>query len=136
MRRKLKSKKDTEFETLKDQWYKKLEDSGFDDIEQDEFKLKAWSSQLFIHSTQTSWEAKAIYYQMATNFLEEYKFSSKLDQIIWEYHANGLGVREIAKIVSRLKVKKKEKDTIARIIAGLKIKMFTMYLQPMKEYHE
>ena len=129
-------KSKTDFDLLKDEWYKKLEDSGFQDIEQDEERLKSWSSQRYIHSDPVNWAAKFAYHQMATNFLEEYRFKNKLEQAIWEYHANGLSAREIVKVLKSLNVPKHSRQKLDQIITRLKTKMFDLYRMPMKEYHE
>jgi len=127
----------TEFDLLKDEWYQKLKDDGFDDVEQDENKLKKWSSgSNRFHGEPLNWEAKATYYQMASSFLEEYKFATKREQIIWEYHANGLSTREIAKTLNKLRTQKTRHDIIANVINKLKVKMYCMYMEPKEDYHE
>ncbi len=130
--------KKTKFQFLQEKWYAKLAKSGFEDIEKDERYLKKYSNQVHIHSNQTSWEAKAAYFQMASNFLEDYKFASNLDRTIWEYHANGLSLNEIAATLKKVKPKSRKitRDIAFSVIKALKFKMYTLYMQPMKEYHE
>ena len=132
-----KSKKD-DFKKLKDKWYKKLKDSGFEDVEQDEERLKSWSSVFFIRHTVDEWQAKATYYQMATNFLEEYKFENEIERVIWSYHAHGMGVREIADTLRKAKIKSigAKKSNIWLVIKKLKKSMYSMYLAKTPEYHE
>lgn len=125
-----------DFQKLQKKWYKKLEDSGFEDIESDEFNLKTWSSTFHLKHSLETWQAKAEYYQLATNFLEEYKFNSNLDKIIWEYHSNGLGARKIATILKDAKIKVSNRTTIWEVIKKLKSSMYEMYLAPKKEYYE
>lgn len=126
--------------TLKEQqelWYKKLQKEGFEDIESDEHHLKFYTSQFAAKFIPETWQAKARYYQMATNFLEEYKFNTKLEQVVWEYHVNAISYRDIAKILKKVRlVKNTNRTTIYKMIKRLKEKMFDMYVLPQTEYHE
>lgn len=129
------------YEELRDKWYKKLKKQGFEDIEDINGQLKMYSSTLLGNRKKVlvqhgGWQAKAEYYNLAGQFLNEYKFNTKLDKIIWEYHANGLGVREIAQILRKVRVLKTSHTTIWNIIKRLKIIMYSMYLEPKKEYRE
>lgn len=135
-------RKKTEYEKLRDKWYKKLSKvkddvypDGFQDIESDEYKLKDWSYK-FAAKDAVLWQAKATYYQMAASFLEEYKFSNKVEQIIWEYHANGIGVRDIARTLNKLRLFKTNRTTVWQIIQRLKASMYNMYMAKLTEYHE
>lgn len=128
-----------EFQELQDKWYGKLEKSGFQDIESDENHLKFYSSQFAAQFRDGAWQAKAAYYQMASNFLEEYKFDTKRDRIIWEYHSNALSYRDIAKILNKLKTTRTASRTsVYNVLKRLRIKMFDMYmaLDSETEYHE
>lgn len=127
-----------DFKKLKDKWYKKLEKSGFEDVESDEYNLKSWSSVLFLRKTPESWEAKATYYQMASNFLEEYKFDSNIEKTIWEYHSNGLSARNTSVLLKKARVKSiaTSKSKISEIVYKLKMKMYEMYIAKKPEYLE
>jgi hypothetical protein len=131
--------KKTELETLKDKWYKKLKDEGFNDIEQDEDNLKEWSRSVFgrkHNSTwQGGWQARFEYYQLATRFLNEYKFETPLQKIVWEYHSNGLSDRETAKVLKAVKIKCSA-STAYQIIRKLKARMCDMYLMKTEPRHE
>jgi transposase-like protein len=133
--------KKPDYEKEKAKWYKKLENSGFVDIEQDEDNLKKWSSvftaEVGKHSLEL-WKIKAEYFQMATNFLEEYKFDNNVEKVIWEYHANGLSIREIADLLKKARVKSVgvKKSNVSLIIKRLKNSMYAMYVAPTEEYHE
>lgn len=133
-----KNNKKAEFQKLKTKWYGKLKKSGFEDIESDEDNLKVWSSIFYLRRSNISWEAKASYYQMASNFLEEYKFTSNIEKIIWEYHSNGIGVRDISKLLKKAKIKsvKTARTSVWLIIKKLRSSMYQMYLAPKEEYHE
>ena len=135
-----KPKRQPNYEELRDTWYKKLKDSGFEDIEQDEDTLKRWDSHYFTKRRNLTesggWQAKAAYYSMAGRFLNEYKFDTPLEQAVWEYHANGLGRRDISKILKAAKLTKLSHASIGIIIYKLKMKMYDMYLEPKKKTRE
>lgn len=126
---------------LKGKWYEKLKKVEFEDIERDEDTIKAYSSDTFrrrnVDNQAGGWQVKAEYYYMATQFLNEYKFNTKMEQIIWEYHAEGIGAEDIAKTLKSMDFKKyTNKIAVTNIIKRLKNKMFDMYMAPKKEYHE
>lgn len=135
-----------DFKKLKDEWYEKLKTTkskeypnGFQDIEKDEDTLKKYSFQsVFDNTKNKDWQAKATYYQMATNFLEDYKFSTTIEKLIWEYHANGISLRDISKLLTKAKVTSifVNKDAIFAIVQKLKKSMYSMYLNQQDEYHE
>lgn len=111
---------------LKESWYKKLKESGFNDIEQDEFRLKQWDSSAARRSlknrTHDSWQSHQEYYILAYQFLNNARFRSKLDKIIWEYHSNGISMRGIAKLLSKVNIKH-NKDTVNNIVKRLRKRM-------------
>lgn len=135
----------TEYEKLRDVWYKKLEKSGFQDIERDENTLKEYSSWIFSPKRALlqngGWQAKATYYSMAERFLQEYPFnterrSGRLSQIIWEYHSNAISIRDIVKILKSLRYKDVTRTSVWEVIKALRGKMFSMYMHDGREYHE
>jgi len=106
---------------LKEIWYKKLKDKGFKDIEQDEYNLKRWSSEFVRHNhnidnkeisvrpknsrqKKDEFEGKRDYYYYAEHFLNDYKFKSERDRIIWEYHINGISAPNISKLLKKVKI--------------------------------
>jgi hypothetical protein len=79
-----------EFKELQDLWYKKLADSGFEDIEQPDGNLKFWASHYFrVKYNATKEEGKQEYYRLAGQFLYDHKFKNKLERRIWELHSIG-----------------------------------------------
>lgn len=129
-------KKSKTYEQFRDEWYKKLAKEGFTDIENDEDHLKFYTSRFAADFTQETWAAKTAYYQMAENFLNDYKFETHLERAIWEYHTNALSYRDIAKILKKLRlVKRMNRTTIYQIIKRLKVKMFDMYMVKHRESH-
>lgn len=117
-----------QYQKLREVWYKKLSKAGFEDAEENENSLKQYSSRFATPVAIRNWHAKSEYYSMAGQFLHNYKFESPLQKTIWEYHLNGIGVRDIAKLLKRVKIFKPNKDNIQKIIADLVIKMKEMYL--------
>ena len=135
------SSKKSDFQKVQDEWYTKLKNDGFVDIEQDEDNLKVWSAKFktaYQKLPKEVWVAKATYYQMAENFLQDYKFATKIERIIWEYHANGISFRDIATTLNKAKVTRTNRDNIWKVVKKLKTKMYTLYvtLENGKEYHE
>jgi len=113
---------------LKTIWYKKLKAEGFKDIEQDEFNLKKWTPNLNNKYKHQEWKHSQDYYTLAGHFLNEYKFETKLEHIVWEYHMNGISMRNIAKILLKTKVvKKSNRTTVCLILKTLRDQMFKLY---------
>lgn len=136
--KKIKVKSD--FNSLKAKWYKKLAKEGFKDIERDEDTLKSYSGTRRgdVNGTVADWQAKAQYFQMATNFLNDYRFESEFDRTVWMYHSEGLSKYEISAIFRKLHKNKRGygRTTIHDLIMKLRKSMFTMYLLPVGVYHE
>lgn len=85
-----------EFKEINDKWKQKLKKSGFQDIEQDEERLKKWDSTFFVvNYNKTLYAAKETYYRYANQFVHDHMFNSKLDKNIWEKHARGLSMQDI-----------------------------------------
>ncbi len=86
---------------LKMSWYNHLESMGFDDIEK---KSSGISVSVSWHSAEEPQEdqpsifddGKLNYYQWVGNKLNESRFRSETDRLIWEHHSEGLSRREIA----------------------------------------
>lgn len=125
-----KKRKSQDYQTLKTVWYKKLEKSGFRDIEQDEYNFRhvAHSSYFSRPQSLQSWRAKEGYYTMARKFLHEYKFKSNLEKVIWEYHSEGIGHSAIAKLLKRVKIRKLNKDSVCKLTRKLALEMKRMYI--------
>lgn len=85
---------------LQKKWYKKLKDSGFNDIEDVNSKkqwLKRWDDYYFRRRfNKTTFEARECYFQAAVDMLNTHKFS-RLGRMIWKRHAEGMEVREIGR---------------------------------------
>src|SRR5271165_2288854 len=110
------SKRPKTYDEERAMWYKKLKDSGFEDIEDDAGNLKTYEGGQFFeehhlydqlkHQTkeeqhQIAIEATTRYYQLATQFMHTYPFKRNLDKIVWEYHAVGTSRRRIATALTK-----------------------------------
>lgn len=132
--------KKSDFNKLKAKWYAKLAKSNFKDIEKNEYELIEPSS-IFTRTkgrsesslTEVGWAAKRDYYNMATDFLAVHPFESKIDRIIWEYHANGLSCRDIAATLNKVRKKKTDKTSVWEIVHKLEVIMKKMYLVGFNE---
>lgn len=122
-------------QSLQQKWTEKLNKSGFKDIERDDDSLKIWSSWFRHMYSVEEFQAKQAYYQMASSFLNEYPFENKIQATIWDYHTNGIGVREIANLLKSVRVKT-NRTTVWQIIKRLQARMYDMYMLPVKAYHE
>lgn len=118
------SSKET-FKQLQAKWYKKLKDSGFDDVEKNEIYLKKYS--YVADCTPDVWNAKVYYYQIAEHFLNTHTFKSPIERIIWEYHTNGISVRNISKLLKDAKVRVYKKTAVCEITQKLRKQMFEEY---------
>lgn len=126
----MKSKK-AEYLELRAEWYQKLKDEGFKDIEhhhKDDYansvttQSRHFSDEVLRNSVQE-------YYNMAYHFLNEYKFENEKEKIIWEYYTEGLSYREIAKTLAALGMKHKiDKNSVWRIVYELEKIMKQRYL--------
>ncbi len=115
--------KKAEFNKLKAKWYKKLEKSGFQDLEQDEIYFKRANFTTRNRTREFTWTSIQEYYQMASDFLASHDFESRIEQIIWEYHTNGISTRDIADTLNKVRRKKILRMTVWRIVKRLEAVM-------------
>lgn len=85
------------FKALQSKWYKKLEDSGFVDIEKGETDSVVKPE---IISTKTAqYHVGDLYSNLCQNILATFKFKKEIHKVIFQLHANGLSEREIKETV-------------------------------------
>jgi len=127
------------FKKLQDEWYAKAAegvdskgDPLYKDIEHSEEKLTAYSTR-FCKKPDYVWDLTAAYYSMCETFLQKYTFESERSRLIWEYHSNGLSVREIAKVLSEVDAEKIPHIKVWRVINRLETIMKTTYLSESDE---
>lgn len=108
------------FRKLQKQWYKKLKEEGFKDIETVGFYMR---SAINLRAVATKdREAIQEYYSNATSVLYETEFDNEKDKKIWELHCEGLSVRKVA---SKYGVSKTTAQTIInKIQRKYKLRVF------------
>jgi hypothetical protein len=114
------------FKKLNAKWQKKLKDSGFDDAETKDHKLKRYS-QLRAEQARKETVGREEYYYMARMFLNDFEFDSERNRQIWSGHSDGLTVLEIAEGLR--KNKKNKEQEVKTVIKQLKAKMKAMYIK-------
>lgn len=81
------------FKALQAEWDKKLEDSGFVDIENREHgSLKSYHSMTFFNSSnrhQVRQQNKQEYYRQAGQFLYSHTFETADEYNLWKLHCEG-----------------------------------------------
>lgn len=130
----------SDFNKLRKLWYKKLETSkseeypnGFKDIEANDFRLKEPPNKFTRDRALWSWEAKESYYHMARKFLNDYKFDSNRERIIWEYHTEGISIRDIVKLLKKSRLKSVYRRVVWETVNKLEKTMKKMYMQGFNE---
>lgn len=91
------------YKALKDQWYRKLAEEGFEDIEDENGNLKNHKGSF--HSTGMGCrngnlvfkQSLEDYYRLASHKLYDAKFPSKLHKDVWTLHVAGKSREVIAK---------------------------------------
>lgn len=112
---------DQSLKALKTKWYRKLKDSGFEDIEDTESKnefLVAWHGSYFSRLyTIQEYQERQEYFQQTVFFSKSYSFKTKLEERVWCLHSEGFSYREIAEKT------KSQKDKVGKIVRMLIKKM-------------
>lgn len=126
------AKKPQSLNELKKIWYKKLEESGFEDLEADETRMKKSLQTIFNRKSVTEqyggWQAKAAYYQMCDRFLLEHPFTTELEKAIWEYHTNAISFRDIAETLKKANILPASRQSVFRVVHRLETIMKARYL--------
>lgn len=119
----------TNYKLLKKEWYQKLKDSGFVDVEEANGRFTKGLPRLD-KLTYGQYQYKVEFYNQCRNFLTFYPFETEIERFIWEQFTEGLSYRDISiKLESVFNVKKK-KDTVGKIIKHFKQLMIEL------KYHE
>lgn len=125
------------YEALKKIWYDKLEEeyksgkSDFYDIERHESTYRTYrhsSSNKYGKFSKEWQDSKVEYYGMATRFLNEYEFTTELEHVIWEYHTNGISIRDITKLLNNVRTSPLSKTKIGEKLKNLKDIMKGLYI--------
>lgn len=91
---------DKDFNVLRKKWYKKLKGSGFKDIEPLDNNGRPFPllyDERISTKSAHDFSNDSNYYRAASIFLWNHPFEAKIDVLIWEKHANGEGISDIAR---------------------------------------
>jgi hypothetical protein len=120
----------SEFKSLENEWYQRLEESGFHDIENrdnPDGMLKTDRSvvefdETRIESVGFRSEARALYFRNGAEVLKSYPFENETHRRIWQLHMDGLSNREIARKIEGMSPsyqRSRVGEIIFRIARGL-----------------
>jgi hypothetical protein len=88
-----------EFKTLQRQWYKKLKESGFNDLEIDNkfiFSGQYAGKLAFVYDENPlAWESKEEYFRQACAYVLKHKFTKPVEKAIFKLHSEGAEKPEI-----------------------------------------
>ena len=85
-----------ELEDLRLEWYAKLKQEGFKDIERfDEAMKTDAGNNIQTRQTLSSYDIKSEYYRIAGHFLHDHKFENEFDRKVWEQHCEGISIRSM-----------------------------------------
>lgn len=117
-----KPKRKQSFDQLQAEWYEKLKQDGFKDVEHKGL-LKTWDHFYFQERyTPDTFHTREAYYTLAQEFLNDHPFESTMDRLIWEKHTAGLSVRETVTALTKDGVKT-YRDRVHKVVTALKRKM-------------
>lgn len=113
--------KTSQFKALQKDWYQRLKESGFEDIEDTDSPLellKTWHSMYFQkRHTPESFELNQEYFNIATGYFNETEIEP-YELKIWTHYTNGLTVRAIAEKMNQQGYRT-NKDSVNRTIQYL-----------------
>ncbi len=118
---------------LQKEWYAKLKEDGFVDIEEDPVNfnnayLKHVKRKTY-QNNETYREAIKEYYYICYQFLHEYPFETEVHRAIWEAYADGATMREIANLLNSDPSKKGyKKSHVHNIVKALETLMRKRYI--------
>lgn len=93
-----------EFKALQAEWYGRLKDAGFNDIEdakRERAPLKCWHDKRFKKISDVKIETSRSYYDRAADLLHRCQFKTPTHRRIWELHCQGLPNRKIAEELAK-----------------------------------
>jgi hypothetical protein len=100
-----------EFKKLKKEWDKKLESSGFEDIEKNDTdniitnQIIKTGENIYQNYIDFVEDAGLDYYQYCHQILREFPFKRELDRVVFEMYTEGKTEREISKSLQNLNLK-------------------------------
>lgn len=106
---------------LEQEWYQKLKDDGFEDIEDSNNPnrpLKAWHNFRFRQVNPARRKVTEAYYEKACALLHTYPFINEITKRIWELHCQGFSKREIEEAIKN-ESKRYKRESIGLIIVKI-----------------
>lgn len=120
--------KQPSLEELKRIWDRKLKKSGFEDIETKNGTLaNTTHSGGNLDKRRVTWQSQEEYYRLARHFVHDYAFEKPIHKVIWEYHAEGISTRNIAKLLNKVRRKKIDRQTVWELVNKFAAEMKKMY---------
>lgn len=88
---------------LQQTWQRKLERSGFEDVERPNGTLKNYDSYRLREMNMTGdvLQARQRYYELARHFYNDHTFETSLEKEVWRLHSEGVTYKEIVKAIKR-----------------------------------
>lgn len=90
-----------EFKQLQDEWYAKLQEDGFKDIEDHKTGFVEPPFRHRSYKADVQYEATEEYFRLCRHYLTNGAFKSDLDKEIWSMHTEGATYRNIAEKLSQ-----------------------------------
>ena len=109
-----------EFKQIQQDWYNRLSNDGFQDIEDVTHPLRplqTWHNLKFRDVSQDVIESRLKYYSKAKDLLNTYPFQNEVHQKIWELHSDGITARKIEKLINGT-YKRASISSIIKLIAS------------------
>lgn len=111
------------YKALKEIWYERLKADGFEDIEEGEY-LKRYHSFDFANK-HSELIFREQYYKTCSDILNDLSqcpvfLVNTIDRIAWALHSEGVSLRNIAFKLEHLGFKRKNKDTVSKILRHVK----------------
>jgi hypothetical protein len=109
-----------ELKQMQQEWYQRLSNDGFCDIEDVTHPLRplqTWHNLKFKDVSQDEVTAKLKYYSRAKDLLGTYPFQNEVHQKIWELHSDGITARKIEKLINGV-YKRASISSIIKLIAS------------------
>lgn len=103
------------FITTQKEWYKKLKDDGFNDIE----TAKQTKTNSFDKQTIQVDPKAILYMSLCENYLRTGKITNKLDLFIFEKHVDGLNQQQTAELLVGNKLRKLSQQAVSLRIANI-----------------
>lgn len=118
------------FDKLQAEWYGKLAESGFYDIEYANGSIQSGTPRSTKAKDPSLRQATEEYYYMSYHFLTDHTFANELEKVIWEYYSEGLSIRDICKILADTNVATLKRTSVWGIVKRLETEMKHRYLSP------